>query len=206
MARDPRDVTRTRILAAARRLFLARGFARVTIEDVAAKAGYTRGAVYSNFANKGELFLALTDERFAAQSARRTTDVPRTATPTQHIDALARQFAAEAAASREWLTAEVEFIAYAAADPALSDRVMAAQRQGLDALAALLDERCRAIGITPTLPPDELAVVVASLTRGLTIEYIVDLSTDVAGLLAATLRRLLGVAEPREESADADRP
>ncbi len=38
-----------------------------------------------------------------------------------------------------------------------------------------------------------VAIVVASLTRGLTIEFLVDLSTDVPGLLAATLRRLLGV-------------
>lgn len=193
MARDPREVTRTRILQAARRLFLARGFTRVTIEDVAAKAGYTRGAVYSNFAGKGELFLALVEERFEAQRDSVAEDLPRTATPAQHVDALARRFAAEAAQSREWLTAEVEFTAFAAADPQLSVRVMAAQRQGREALAALLDERCRAIGISPALPPDELAVVVSSLTRGLTIEYLVDLTTDVPGLLAATLRRLLGV-------------
>ncbi|HET8928335.1 MAG TPA: helix-turn-helix domain-containing protein, partial [Microbacterium sp.] len=81
MARDPREVTRTRILQAARRLFLARGFTRVTIEDVAAKAGYTRGAVYSNFAGKGELFLALVEERFEAQHAGVAEDLPRAATP-----------------------------------------------------------------------------------------------------------------------------
>jgi AcrR family transcriptional regulator len=194
LARDPREVTRTRILQAARRLFLARGFTRVTIEDVAAKAGYTRGAVYSNFAGKGELFLALVEERFEAQHAGVAEDLPRAATPVQHVDALARRLAAEAAQSREWLTAEVEFTAYAAADPQLSVRVMEAQRQGRAALATLLDERCRAIGISPTLPADELAVVVSSLTRGLTIEYLVDLTTDVPGLLAGTLRRLLGVA------------
>lgn len=205
MARDARDITRSRILAAARRLFVARGFTRVTIEDVAAKAGYTRGAVYSNFANKGVLFLALADERFAGQLDRGSVTLPGTATPAQHVDALARQFAAEAAASREWLTAEIEFTAFAAADPQLSVRVMDAQRQGRTALAELLDERCRAIGITPTLPPEELAVVVASLTRGLTIEYLVDLSTDVPGLLAAALRRLLGVSPTAEERTDADR-
>lgn len=180
-------------MQAARRLFLTRGFTRVTIEDVAARAGYTRGAVYSNFANKGELFLALVDERFEARRDHAASELPPTATAAQHVDALARVLAADAAQSREWLTAEVEFAAFAATDPQLSGRVMAAQQQGREALAALLDERCRAIGITPALPPEELAIVVASLTRGLTIEFLVDLSTDVPGLLAATLRRLLGV-------------
>lgn len=193
MARDSREMTRTRIMQAARRLFLTRGFTRVTIEDVAARAGYTRGAVYSNFANKGELFLALVDERFEARHDHAVSELPPTATAAQHVDALARVLAADAAQSREWLTAEVEFAAFAATDPQLSGRVMAAQQQGREALAALLDERCRAIGITPALPPEELAIVVASLTRGLTIEFLVDLSTDVPGLLAATLRRLLGV-------------
>lgn len=193
MARESRNVTRTRILQAARRLFLARGFTRVTIEDVATKAGYTRGAVYSNFANKSELFLALIEERFEARHDQATDVLPPDATAADHVNSLARVLAAEATQSREWLTAEVEFAAYAATEPLLSARVMTAQRQGREALAALLDERCRAIGITPAMPPEELAVVVMSLTRGLMIEHLVDLSTDVPGLLAVTLRRLLGV-------------
>lgn len=211
MARDPRDVTRARILEAARRLFLARGFTRVAIEDVAAKAGYTRGAVYSNFANKGELFLALVDERFDRQQDRSSFVAPATATAAQRVDLLARWLAAEASQTREWLSAEVEFTAFASTDPALSVRVMQAQRAGRSALAELLEEQCRLIGVTPPLAADDLAAVVTSLIRGLTIEYLVDLHTDVGGLLAATLRRLLGVpddspAPPRKDSPDDHRP
>lgn len=206
MARDPRDVTRTRILQAARRLFLTRGFARVTIEDVAAKAGYTRGAVYSNFANKADLFLALIEERFAGQLDRAAAQLPDAVAlePDQRIGALARWLAAEALQSREWMTAEVEFAAYASTDPQLSVRMMEAQREGRVALAALLVEQCRRLGVTPALPPEDLATVVASLIRGLTIEFMVDLSTDVAGLFAATMRQLFGILpgdtpDPRED-------
>jgi len=215
MARESREVTRSRIRDAARRLFLARGFARVSIEDVAAKAGYTRGAVYSNFANKGELFLALVDERFDAQLERPGFEAPDAATPAQRVDMLARWLAAEASQTREWLSAEIEFTAFASTDPALSVRVMEAQRAGRAALAELLAAQCRLIGVTPVLGPDELATVVTSLTRGLTIEYLVDLQTDVARLLAATLRHLLGVSEDvpedhpettREDLPHDDRP
>lgn len=204
MARDSRDVTRARIRDAARRLFLTRGFTRVSIEDVAAKAGYTRGAVYSNFANKGELFFALVDERFDDQLARPGFAAPETATPAQRVNMLARWLATEASQTREWLSAEIEFTAFASTDPALSIRMMEAQRAGRAALADLLAAECRLIGVTPALAPDDLAAVVTSLIRGLTIEYLVDLQTDVAGLLAAALRQLLGVPNDAEADADAD--
>lgn len=205
MARDSREVTRARILQAARRLFLTRGFARVTIEDVAAKAGYTRGAVYSNFANKADLFLALIEERFAGQVDRAASELPDVVVePDQRIGAFARWLAAEALRSREWMTAEVEFAAFASTDPQLSVRMMEAQRDGRAALAGLLVEQCRRLGVTPALPPEDLATVVASLIRGLTIEFMVDLSTDVAGLFAATMRQLFGILpgdtpDPRED-------
>lgn len=192
MAREPRPVTRARILDAARRLFLTRGYARVTIEDVATKAGYTRGAVYSNFANKAELFLALIEERTESQHLQTVEELSAPLTPAERLETLARVLAAEAVRSREWFTAEVEFSAHAATEPDLVARIARVQREGHAALAGLLAEQCRILGIRPALPADELAVIVVSLIRGLTLEWMVDLTTDVRGLFAASLGRLLG--------------
>src|SRR4051812_24488011 len=60
-----RDV-REQILAAASELFRASGYAETTVADVAARAGFTKGAVYSNFGGKPELFGAVWAERFGA--------------------------------------------------------------------------------------------------------------------------------------------
>ena len=54
-----RDQTRQRLLDAAQSIFLAKGFMATSVEDIAEQAGYTRGAFYSNFGSKSELFLQL---------------------------------------------------------------------------------------------------------------------------------------------------
>lgn len=51
--------TRLRLLDAARVIFARRGYQAATVEEIAAEAGHTSGAVYSNFGSKEELFLAL---------------------------------------------------------------------------------------------------------------------------------------------------
>lgn len=56
---DSRERTTQRFLDAATRLIARKGFERISIEDVAAAAGYSRGAFYSNFRSKNELFLEL---------------------------------------------------------------------------------------------------------------------------------------------------
>src|SRR4029453_6308711 len=62
-----RQQTRARLLEAAGQVFARRGFHAATLDEVAEAAGYTKGAVYANFANKDGLFLALLDQRVAAQ-------------------------------------------------------------------------------------------------------------------------------------------
>ena len=54
-----RDQTRQRLLDAAQAIFPSKGFVAASVEDIAEQAGYTRGAFYSNFSSKSELFLQL---------------------------------------------------------------------------------------------------------------------------------------------------
>src|SRR6188472_953659 len=56
---DKRDRTRATLLEAARELIREKGYERTTIEEVAARAGMTTGAIYGNFKNRDELFIAL---------------------------------------------------------------------------------------------------------------------------------------------------
>ncbi|MDQ3789200.1 MAG: TetR/AcrR family transcriptional regulator, partial [Actinomycetota bacterium] len=54
-------LTRARLLDAAEEVFAEHGFGRTTLEQIAERAGYTRGAVYANFTSKDDLFLAVLD-------------------------------------------------------------------------------------------------------------------------------------------------
>ena len=56
------------VLAAARRVFLERGYAGATLEAIAEEAGFSKGVVYSQFAGKPDLFLALLEARIAERA------------------------------------------------------------------------------------------------------------------------------------------
>src|SRR5947209_1799462 len=64
---EQKALTRARLLAAAEEVFAQRGFHGASVEEIAREAGATTGALYSNFAGKEDLFLALFEESTAAQ-------------------------------------------------------------------------------------------------------------------------------------------
>ncbi len=85
------DATRRALLAAARRLFGARGFAGTSLDQVVAEAGVTKGALYHHFRNKERLFLEVYDEVEGELSAH---SLAAAAQATDAVDALQRGFAA----------------------------------------------------------------------------------------------------------------
>src|SRR5262245_59858123 len=67
---DKRDRTRAALLEAARGLIREKGYERTTLEDVASRAGMTTGAIYGNFKNRDELFIALGQTYWAPVAPR----------------------------------------------------------------------------------------------------------------------------------------
>src|SRR5438093_9113222 len=65
---ERREETRELVLAAAARVFAQRGFHATSLDAIAEEAGFSRGAVYYNFADKEELFLELLDHRCAERA------------------------------------------------------------------------------------------------------------------------------------------
>ena len=68
---DSRARTRSGLLEAAHRVFVRRGFHAATLDEIADEAGYTKGAVYSNFASKEDLFFAVYERRAGPAASRR---------------------------------------------------------------------------------------------------------------------------------------
>ena len=108
---ERRAATRTELLDAASRVFARRGFHAATLEDLAREAGYTTGAIYSNFTGKDELFRAAFEHQIArdvrevseAQAAA-TEDTPGARTRDEDLpeDALEQMSAAMLTGIREW--------------------------------------------------------------------------------------------------------
>jgi AcrR family transcriptional regulator len=169
-----RAETRGRLLEAAFEVFAAKGFGLVRIDDVCTAAGYTRGALYSNFDSLDELFFALYDER-AAVIAAQVTDALR---DVGSVPAMIERTAATLLLDRDWLLIKTDFLLHAARNPALATR-LAAHR---DELRGTIEARLAAVGdrIGPDRPTAARAVVAAY--DGVTVQLLVD--GDVAAARA----------------------
>src|SRR6187402_2375561 len=96
--------TRAELLATATEVFAERGYDGASVEEIAERAGYSHGAVYSNFAGKADLFLAVFDrymEERAGELAATQAGIPEGSPLEQRARALADQWMERFAADRE---------------------------------------------------------------------------------------------------------
>jgi AcrR family transcriptional regulator len=168
---ERREDTRDQVLAAAARVFARNGFHATSLESVAEDAGFSRGAVYYNFADKEELFLELLDRRCAerAQDLREVfaeTDGDVAATSRQAQ--LAAQHALDAmTGDPEWRALYLEFLAHAARDPAFRRRLARRTDEMRGALEEIVVDRAGPFADALGMSPQQLAVVIDALGVGL---------------------------------------
>lgn len=163
--------TRAALLDAAERCFAARGYDAVSVPEIAKEAGYTTGAVYSNFAGKEELFLSLMERAMGGQSERRAQLVAAQDTAEGRLREVARLWIDLVRERPEAMVLFVEFWSYSRRDPAVRRRFaerMAATRAGLAALAAAGSEAPGAA------PADEVAMAAYAMAHGLAIHHLAD--------------------------------
>src|SRR6476620_10244426 len=163
---DKRDRTRATLLEAARAMVREKGYARTTLEAVARRAGMTTGAIYGNFKNRDELFIALGHTYWAPVTPR----IKPGATFAEVMHAIAE---ATLAAIPERTTAAVgrlTGLAYALTSPDLRARV----REITAGSYELGEEWLRTLGDPRELPmpPEHLVRVIHTLIEGLVLQRI----------------------------------
>jgi AcrR family transcriptional regulator len=169
---ERRAETRDQVMAAAARVFADRGFHATSLDAIAEEAGFSRGAVYYNFADKEELFLELLDKRCAerAQDLREVF----AGTDEEDVEGTSRQaqIAAEHALDAmtgdpEWRALYLEFLAHAARDPAFRRRFSKRTEEMRGALEDVVVERTQGVTDALGMEPEQLAVVIDALGIGL---------------------------------------
>src|SRR5580692_7886832 len=118
------EATRRKLLQAAERLFAHDGFEAARLEDIAAEAGYTRGAFYANFKSKEDIFFALLEMWVAERMAEVDALIERYETPKKRLDAL-REMYAQFARNRRLALLSLEFKLYAIRHPRAQARLRA---------------------------------------------------------------------------------
>jgi AcrR family transcriptional regulator len=168
-----RQQTRARLLEAAGQVFARQGFHAATLDEVAEAAGYTKGAVYSNFATKDELFLALLDERVAAQLQQLQALYAIESSEALRA-ALRGRTEQEFAAARDFGVLMVEFSLYAMRNPAAQAELAERYRQLRGRLAELIAKRYARHQTSPPMPPEHLAALALATDAGLFLQFSAD--------------------------------
>ncbi len=190
--------TRAELLATSARVFARRGYNGASVEEIAEEAGYSHGAVYSNFDGKADLFLAVFEEYMAERArelAATQLAIDEDAPLEARARALADQWMQRFERDRESFVLHMEFIAHAGRDPELAGRFGSRSAAMREAISGYISQYQAESGVELRLPPDDLALVLRALGIGLAVEALVapepvraDLYGDFVELLVTLLR------------------
>jgi AcrR family transcriptional regulator len=182
------------VLAAARDVFLSRGYAGATLEAVASEAGFSTGVVYSQFGSKADLFFALLERRIderAAQNERIAAEMPG----AEGLRELLRVAGRDSVAEQGWARLLVEFRMVAARDPGLNARYAALHRRTRERLAAVMRRLHEGAALEPVLPVGSMAEFILAVGAGTTVERAADPAALSDDDLMVILSRALGLPD-----------
>ena len=194
--------TRTELVNAAARLFSKQGFHATSLDAVADEAGYTKGAVYSNFASKEDLFFAVYErrvDRYLEAAERTVSDADDSAQGVLRV-------IAGVAARREnddgWLAVFLEFWTHVLRHPEHRARFAEIHSRAVDPFVTSIERFGAEHGIELPLDPRQLAVALFAMGTGIGLERLTQPEV-VDGQLMVRMQQLWfealarGVEPPR---------
>jgi len=193
--------TRAALIASARHVFATRGFEGASLDEIADAAGYTRGAIYRHFANKEDLFFAVSDAI--------NTDLLDTFAEQLDLEAGSavdanRQYAATwfkaLAGNKELWALSLEFSLYQFRNPAVRERSAESRRQNRAMVAAFMEHYTAAQGITLKVPAETVAAILLIASDGFSQAARID--ADAEDLFARFLDLFLPVVMEDPQTRD----
>jgi AcrR family transcriptional regulator len=180
--------TRRKLLDAAKRIFAQDGFEAARLEDIAAGAGYTRGAFYANFKSKEDIFFALFEEWVRERIETFTSAARRHSDPVEKLAALRTHYA-ELATDRRLVLISMEFKLFALRHPEAHTRLRNRHRRIRASFGDLFTEIMCALGKTIPIAYPAASACLGAVSQGLLLEHMLDLKT----LSDSDVRQVLGL-------------
>ena len=160
---ESKEVTRRRLVEAAERLFVRKGFDDASVEEISETAGYSRGAFYSNFDNKEQVFLAVIDRR----GPKAPDDIFRQVSEQAERIAAVREWFSNQWRLKDFIALRMEFSRRAMRDRSVRNHLAELRRRELETYAACV---VRYLGATDGVPadrPEIVALVLLAVVHGL---------------------------------------
>ncbi|MGJ9422133.1 TetR/AcrR family transcriptional regulator [Aeromicrobium sp. CF3.5] len=186
--------TRGRLIDVARSMFLDDGYAATSLDKVAVRAGFSKGAVYSNFAGKEELCMAVLDAIHGDQINGVVEVFSGPGGLSDHIEAFAL-WARDGLSQPRWTALETEFGAIARHSTWVADSLRTRHREIRAAIEHLIREVSAAEDLRLPMPADRAATALLSMGIGLGALRSIDHDVDVT-VFAEAMRALL--REPQD--------
>ena len=194
-----RALTRDRLMVAARTVFAERGIPGASVEEICEAAGFTRGAFYSNFADKSELVLAMIRQRVETQyaAAERAVATMKAAGDLPPEELLAIALTAfelwGGEEPREVVLADRELLLHAAREPELREPYLDFFDDCMEQIAGLVRDAVSHAGLELTVPVDHAVRLLAATHDHLQVlDLLGDRHTDrpaIFGSLVSLITR-----------------
>jgi AcrR family transcriptional regulator len=181
--RESQNVTRARLIAAAEKIFIQFGFDSSSVERIAEAAGFSRGAFYSNFQDKDELFIAVLNKRRLAISSALGEIFRCEPDVTKRLQAV-RDWYVNQEQQKEWIILETEFTLRAIRNPAVKVRLVGLRRQELETYSALVAQHFSQIGRPAIDRPGTIALSLMAIVQGLGRLSLINTDHDARGRFA----------------------
>jgi AcrR family transcriptional regulator len=179
--------TRERLLDAAARTFARKGYAAASVEEIAESAGYSIGALYSNFGSKQELFLELMSSQ---ASQRRAVVAEILRADDDPVEALAELLQRTGSPDPDLMALRAEFWLYAVRNPEAMGALTAQRREQIDALVEVVSTAMSRLGVPAGVSASAVATVSLGMFQGLMRQRRIDPERVSGELLAQGLRWL----------------
>ena len=208
---DSREETRKHLLDAAQKLIAKKGLSTASVEDIAAAAGYTRGAFYSNFSSKDDLFLELL-RRDHNETHVQLAALVDDSLPLDHIHTRARQIYGQLYRDSESFMNWSEARMIAARDSKFRTKLNALLTEKRGEVAGFIEYFYRRVGIAAPIPANVMAMGFMSLFEGVQLSMLSspdDMTTEnaesVLALFVESVMRLARISQvsntPSSQSA-----
>lgn len=186
--------TRERLLAAARSAFASSGFHGASVEDIASRAGFSTGALYSNFDGKEDLFLVLMEREIEEHSREIAKAVAERSSVAERATGGAQRWMTMIEREPELLLLFMEFWAYGVRDANVRPKVAARFAQVRRLLTKLIEDGVREFDLQLALPAQQLAVAVDALADGIARQKLADPDAVPDDLMGRVLALLFAAA------------
>jgi AcrR family transcriptional regulator len=186
--------TRERLLAAARSSFASSGFHGASVEEIASRAGFSTGALYSNFDGKEDLFLVLMEREIEEHAREIAEAVNVRDSVAERATGGAQQWMAMIDREPELLLLFMEFWAYGVRDANVRPKVAARFAQVRRMLTRLIEEAVREFELELEIPAEQLAIAIDALADGIARQKLADPGAVPDELMGRVLAMLFSAA------------